>query len=131
MKKKHPRYLVSYLILTLMSEGPRYGYDLLDQLKEISGGFWEPSYGTVYGALERFEKDGLIERVEGEHKNRKYFELTEKGRERLRALEKEEEEIREKLRDIAEGFLHIYDHLYGMKETRDLMEKIEKDFLDD
>lgn len=125
---KRPKGLVPYLIMELMEEKPRYGYGILGKLEEIAGGHWEPSYGTVYGALERMEEEGYISRVESDHEDRKYFELTEKGKERLEKERKNEKESQEKFREAALGFLHIYSYIYGEEETRKLKDDIAEEF---
>ena len=128
-----PEGLVGLLIFSLIEERPRYGYEILKQLKSISGGYWEPGQGTVYGTLERLEGDGLIEEVEyrengREERDRQYYGLTELGEERLA---KYRSEYREKINpgDRILGLLHVYKFLAGENEFDKLMEKIEKEFL--
>ena len=128
MHVKRPKGLVLYLVLELMEEKPRYGYEILGELEELSGNHWEPSYGTVYGALERMEEEGYIERTEREHEDRKYFEITEKGRERLEKEKKDKREAKGKFREMALGFLNIYRHIYGKEETDKLKEVISEEF---
>lgn len=123
-----PKGLARYLILELIEEKPRYGYEIVDKLKGIAGGNWEPSYGTVYGALESLENSGYICRMESEHEDRKYFELTEKGEEMLKSEQQEKQEHRDKFHDTALAFLNIYKHLYGEDETKDLIGDIKREY---
>ncbi len=68
----------------MLEERPRYGYEILKEITDISGGHWEPSYGSVYPILYKFEEKGWAERIEREDEpDRKYFELTDAGREEL------------------------------------------------
>lgn len=128
MKERfHPKGL-TYLLLKMMREKPTYGYEILKRIEDISGGFLEPSYGTVYGALERFQNKGYITRVEGPQEDRKYFELTEEGEKRLGELEGKKGEMQKKLRRGALGFLNVYKHIHGEKEAEKLVNMIEKEF---
>lgn len=111
-----------------MKGKPRYGYELLEELEDISGKHWEPSYGTVYGALEGLEEKGYICRTKSKHEDRKYFKLTEEGKKRLEKERKRKKERRDRFREMALGFFNIYRHLYGKEETKKLKEDIEKEF---
>lgn len=108
-KSGPPKGLVSYLVLELLAEKPRYGYEILKEIKDISGGHWEPSYGSVYPILYKFEENGYAERIErADEPDRKYFELTDDGR---AELEEKREETAGTARDFADvilGFYHVY-----------------------
>lgn len=67
--------------LLLLSEEPRNGYQIMQEVEERSGGLWSPSPGSVYPALQQLEDEGLIraEEVDG----RKLFRLTDAGREQV------------------------------------------------
>src|SRR2546429_8445786 len=52
---------VRLAILSLLSEGPKHGYQLMKELKERSGGMYRASAGTVYPTLQMLEDEGLIE----------------------------------------------------------------------
>lgn len=108
-KSGPPKGLISYLVLELLDEKPRYGYEILKEIRRISGGHWEPSYGSVYPILYKFEEKGWAERIERDDEpDRKYFELTDAGREEL---EEKREESGTKAREFADvilGFYHVY-----------------------
>jgi DNA-binding PadR family transcriptional regulator len=53
-------------ILGLLKEQPLHGYELKKQLGETLGSLWGISYGSLYPALRRLERDGEIEIVEPE-----------------------------------------------------------------
>ena len=65
-------------ILALLKEGPRNGYQLMQELSDRSGGLWRPSPGSVYPALQLLEDEGLVE-VESAS-NGKTYALTKKGK---------------------------------------------------
>ena len=108
-KSGPPKGLISYLVLELLAERPRYGYELLGEITEISGGHWEPSYGSVYPILYKFEENGVAERVEREAEpDRKYFALTDHGREKLVEKRREIGGEAKEFADVVLGFYHMY-----------------------
>jgi DNA-binding PadR family transcriptional regulator len=64
--------------LLLLNEGPRNGYQIMQDIEERSGGVWRPSPGSVYPALQQLEDEGLVRATEAG--GRKQFELTDAGR---------------------------------------------------
>ncbi|WP_017344000.1 PadR family transcriptional regulator [Halorubrum sp. T3] len=108
-KSGPPKGLISYLVLELLDERPRYGYELLGEITEISGGHWEPSYGSVYPILYKFEEEGVAERVERDDEpDRKYFALTDAGREELAEKRREIGGEAREFGDVVLGFYHLY-----------------------
>jgi DNA-binding PadR family transcriptional regulator len=71
-----------YIILALLEEQPRHGYELMKELEERTGGAYRPSPGVVYPTLALLEDEGLIRQAGGET-GRKLFELTETGKAEL------------------------------------------------
>ena len=64
--------------LMLLSEQPRNGYQIIQEIAERSDGLWKPSSGSVYPALQQLEDEGLVE-VETQD-GRRTFRLTEAGK---------------------------------------------------
>src|ERR1700710_2214758 len=71
------------LLLALLAEAPRHGYELIKALEVRSNGFYSPSPGMVYPALTYLEELGYAT-VEAQG-NRKRYALSETGREYLAA----------------------------------------------
>ena len=74
------------LILTVLADAPRHGYALAREVDEISAGRVRLRTGTLYGALERLQAEGLVEvhseeQVEG--RLRRTYALTLEGRRTL------------------------------------------------
>lgn len=108
-KSGPPKGLISYLVLELLDEKPRYGYEILKEIRNISGGHWEPSYGSVYPILYKFEEEGWARRIEREDEpDRKYFELTDAGREELAEKRMDSGEKAREFADVILGFYHVY-----------------------
>jgi DNA-binding PadR family transcriptional regulator len=72
----------SLYILVSLSSGPRHGYAIMTDVEAMSGSPLGP--GTLYGALARLERRGLIEAMEPEERRRPY-RLTGLGATTLRA----------------------------------------------
>ncbi|HVU26151.1 MAG TPA: helix-turn-helix transcriptional regulator [Verrucomicrobiae bacterium] len=76
------------LLLSILAGGESYGYEIIQKVRELSGGHIEWSDGMLYPVLHRLERDGLIE---SEWKNsetgreRKYYFLSAKGKKGLAA----------------------------------------------
>jgi len=65
-------------ILALLAEGPRNGYQIMQELEQRSRGMWRPSPGAVYPALQQLEDEGLVT-VDTSGSGR-VFTLTARGR---------------------------------------------------
>ncbi len=65
-------------ILALLTEQPRNGYQIMQELERRSGGVWHPSPGSIYPSLQQLEDEGLIQ-SEASGSGRT-FALTEAGR---------------------------------------------------
>ncbi|MFB6093847.1 MAG: PadR family transcriptional regulator [Halanaeroarchaeum sp.] len=104
-----PKGLVSYLVLELLADRPRYGYEILREITDLSGGHWEPSYGSVYPILHSFDEKGYAERVDREDEpERKYFAITEEGRAHLAEKRAEIGGSAREFADVVLGFYHVY-----------------------
>ena len=72
----------SLYILVSLSNGPKHGYAIMTDVEQMTGSPLGP--GTLYGALARLERRGLIEALEPEERRRPY-RLTGLGATVLRA----------------------------------------------
>ena len=66
------------VLLKLIADQPRHGYDLIRAIEELTGGGYAPSPGVVYPTLTLLQDMGLIEEAEGEGQ-RKPFQVTDEG----------------------------------------------------
>lgn len=85
------RGLLEICVLASMWDGDTYGYKLI---KDISP-FIEISESTLYPILKRLEGSGLVSCYSVEHNSRlrKYYRITDEGRERTRTFLKEWETV--------------------------------------
>ena len=76
------------MILSILLTGENYGYQIIQSVKRISGGRLDWSDGMLYPVLHRLEKDGFIQskwKISEEDRRRKYYSITDLGREELEA----------------------------------------------
>ena len=73
---------VSVLILVSLADGPKHGYALIQDVREFSGVDLGP--GSLYGALDRLERLGLIEPLPAEERRHPY-RITAPGADALKA----------------------------------------------
>ena len=69
-------------MLASLADGPKHGHAMIDDIRALSGTSLGP--GTLYGAIARLERDGLIEPL-APRERRQPYRLTAKGRRVLRA----------------------------------------------
>ena len=71
------------LLLCMISNQSMYGYQIIKDLEKRSKGYFQFKEGTLYPALHRLEKSGLLKGTWEKLPSgqvRKYYQLTEKGR---------------------------------------------------
>lgn len=76
------------LVLSILSHGDSYGYEIIRQVREASGGAMEWADGMLYPILHRLEKKAWVESYWGKAdtgRRRKYYRLCKAGRQELRA----------------------------------------------
>jgi DNA-binding PadR family transcriptional regulator len=71
-----------YILLSLAIK-QRHGYEIMKQVEHDSGQKVSLGPGTLYGSIKRMLLSELIEEVDGDNPRRKYYTLTEKGRQSL------------------------------------------------
>ena len=73
------------LILSILARGEGYGYQILQDIGELSDGAWSWSEAMLYPVLHRLKSEGLVQsRWSAESgRRRKYYRLTDKGRKAL------------------------------------------------
>lgn len=69
---------LKYVILDLLKEKPRYGYEVIRALEERSHGFYTPSPGVVYPTLQMLEEMSYA--VTAERDGKKIYTITDEGR---------------------------------------------------
>ena len=108
MNEKYERQMkkgvLDMLVLRLLQPEAKYGYQIIQEMKEKSEETFLLKDGTLYPILYRLEEDGLVvsewSAAEGKQVSRKYYAITEEG-------EKALEEIEAVWKRISDGILKI------------------------
>ncbi len=89
-EKQMKKGVLEILVLKLLEQEEKYGYQLISELKERSNGMFSLKEGTLYPILYRLEEDGLVvsrwSEAKGKEVSRKYYSITAQGREALMQL---------------------------------------------
>ena len=91
------------LVLGILAEGESYGYALLKQVGELSGGHLEWTDGLLYPLLHRLERLGHVESVwrqPATGRKRKYYRITEQGRAELAEQHRQWSTVVDTLRNV-------------------------------
>ena len=91
-KRGRSHFMLDFAVLGLLYESPMHGYELRKQLGARLGGFRAFSYGSLYPALRRMVRDGLLVEEEApapesgpwtRRSRRRVYHLTAEGKERF------------------------------------------------
>ena len=108
MQEKYERQMkkgvLDMLVLRLLEEERKYGYQLITELREKSGDIFSLKEGTLYPILYRLEDEGLVESKWSEAENkqlpRKYYLMTDKGRQDLEEMYQSWQQITDGIRKL-------------------------------
>lgn len=106
---------MKFVILRLIREKPRHGYEVIKALEEKMGGCYTPSAGTVYPTLQLLEDQGYIRAVDTEGK--KVYHITPEGEQYLNenkdVLDEIFDRVRDTVRDLAGGSMGEMNSAFG------------------
>jgi DNA-binding PadR family transcriptional regulator len=121
------------VLLKLIADEPRHGYDLIRAIEDLTGGEYAPSPGVVYPTLTLLQDMGLIEEAASEGA-RKPFQVTDEGRAHLEEKADEVDSLVERLEELAPDERHNAGPAIG-RAVKNLMtalsHRIGRDGLDD
>jgi DNA-binding PadR family transcriptional regulator len=107
---------LKYVILELLKDQPRHGYDIIRALEERMRGYYRPSPGSVYPTLQMLEDLGYVSSSQQEGK--KIYTITDEGRRYLEDQKSTVDDIRER---IASGW-----EAAQRPEVADLMHELQQ-----
>lgn len=87
------------VLLKLIGDQPRHGYDLIREIEELTSGAYAPSPGVIYPTLTLLEDMALIDEAKSEGVKR-LFSITRSGRDYLNERAEEVEALFARLREI-------------------------------
>ena len=81
---------LSFHILLALADADRHGYGIIKEVRERTNGEMNPGAGTLYAAVQRMLDDNLVDETNdrpavGDDERRRYYRLTEFGRQVARA----------------------------------------------
>ncbi|MBB5378822.1 DNA-binding PadR family transcriptional regulator [Deinococcus metalli] len=95
------------ILLSILEAGPLYGLAIIQEAKGRTNGYFDFKEGSLYPALYRLERDGLLVAETGEigghGKPRKYYRLTEAGQAQLRHKRQEYAAFQRAMRHVTGG----------------------------
>ena len=110
-------------LLVLLDEGPRHGYEVIQELESRFNGLYSPSAGTVYPRLAKLEEEGLVQRTDDGRKAT--YAITDAGRAEVRARQADVQDMRDDLdqsvRQLAEQVRSRVEH-----QAADLRDRTEE-----
>ncbi|MGC4251456.1 MAG: PadR family transcriptional regulator [Sphingobium sp.] len=92
--------MLQLILLRLIADSPRHGYDLIREIESLSGEIYAPSPGVVYPTLTLLADMGLIAEQPGES-SRKLFAITEAGAAHLSDRQDEAQAVMDRLAHMA------------------------------
>lgn len=91
-----------FVVLALIAEQPRHGYELIKELEDRTGGAYRPSPGVIYPTLSLLEDEGFI-RPASPGAARKLYEATDEGRAALAQNQAGVDAVFARMAEAAEG----------------------------
>ena len=104
--------MLPLLVLHFMKQGPSYGNQLMERISSVTEGVLSVNPNTMYPLLRSLEARGLIEGSweHPERRSRRYYAITDAGREEYERLERE---VRPFLESIQRSIDEIVAEVYG------------------
>ena len=128
---------LKFVILRLLDEKPRHGYEIIKEIEERFSGAYSPSPGTVYPTLTLLEDLGYA-RVTPEESGKKIYEITDEGRKHLAENQPQIDDIFSRIEDFAQsifgepmmevnrGLKNVAGAIYGAKRASRSAEQMKK-----
>jgi DNA-binding PadR family transcriptional regulator len=128
---------LKFVILRLLAEKPRHGYEIIKEIEDRFGGMYSPSPGTVYPTLTLLEDLGYA-RARPEEGGKKIYEITEEGRAHLSENQPLIDDIFSRIEEFAQsifgepmmevnrGLKKVASAIYGSKRSSRSAEQIRK-----
>jgi len=87
---------LKYVILDLLKDKPRHGYEIIRELEELSHGLYTPSPGAIYPTLQMLEEMGYVSAKQRDGK--KIYTIAEEGLKFLAERKESADEVRSQMK---------------------------------
>jgi DNA-binding PadR family transcriptional regulator len=94
---------LKYVVLALIAEQPRHGYEIIKEIESRVGGAYAPSPGVIYPLLTMLEEMGQVE-LSASEGAKKLFAITEQGKAELEANKANVEALFARIESARESF---------------------------
>ncbi|MCU5745434.1 PadR family transcriptional regulator [Staphylococcus sp. SQ8-PEA] len=111
---------LQYVILQMLGDEPKHGYQIIKELEEKFKGFYSPSPGSVYPILQMLEDREFVSTTKDGKK--KVYTITEEGRDFLQSSP-EQAAFQERM----EAFKHV--DFQAMQKAREELQSLFKQFM--
>lgn len=113
-RRRFERGDLKYVILDLLQDGPRHGYDIIRALEDRFHGLYSPSPGSVYPTLQLLEDQGFV--TSRQEDGKRVYTITDAGRAFLSERSDTMNDLRARMADGWGGRVS--------PELRDLMDEV-------
>jgi DNA-binding PadR family transcriptional regulator len=114
---------LKYVILDLIKGRSRHGYEIIQELEELSHGLYKPSPGAIYPVLQMLEDMGYASIAERDGK--KFHSITNQGRQFLKERQAVTNEVKSKLK-----LMWSFKNSSKLEAALEDLQKIEETLLD-
>ncbi len=111
-------------VIIILGKGPRNGAEIMDEIETMSFGWWRPSPGSLYPALEAMAKEGVIRKRDDGR-----YELTDSGMEEFNRFRRGRTSTPENIEEMItnmEGYLSYMEEQGSdaVKPYKDSLKKV-------
>jgi DNA-binding PadR family transcriptional regulator len=106
-----------FVILSLLAEKPRHGYELIKALEDLSSGAYSPSPGTIYPTLTYLDEAGYATSTPDQ--NKKLYTITKEGSQIVNENKEAVAELLSRFSRAGEK-MSRFKHMMGRDETADI-----------
>lgn len=116
----HMKGMLSVWIIYLLKKKSMTGYQILHEISQITGDTWHPTTGSVYPALHKMKKNGIITAKKVGTRGKIVYTLTPHGKEIYENMRKHVATIMGNTK-----FLRVFDSLLWPDETEEFRNEVE------
>jgi len=100
-----PKGFIRHQVLESLSERPKSGSEIMDDIEQRTSGRWRPSPGSIYPLLAWLQDNGYVKELPTDSSGLKRYELTDSGKVMLKEQKKIKTEFGKEARFFPPPFL--------------------------